>query len=232
MSELRPIKREKSKAICLLGTLYRRHGGTPLRYLVKTMCIWAVVIIKVRRGVGANGIWAWGMQLIWTFIHEPYYLLLPLTQLHLSKYIYNISIAFQIKSSSTWVIPASLCEGPFFYFYVESSSSKFMHQLREHSCHSEYNVHSPKTYWLTHCYDLLVLELLVSSHPLNFKGVLAFMFCYNHKGQAECYFIMFTLKQTVAFSALLFMLFCLSYFLCYNIVAKFLLELYLSCLCL
>ena len=25
-----------------------------------------------------------------------------------------------MKSSSTWFIPASLCEGPFFYFYVES----------------------------------------------------------------------------------------------------------------
>ena len=40
--------------------------------------------------------------------------------------------------------PVSLFEWPFFYFYAESSSSNFMHQLREHSCHSEYNVHSPK----------------------------------------------------------------------------------------
>jgi hypothetical protein len=31
-------------------------------------------------------------------------------------------------------IPTSLCEGPFLYFYVESSSSTFMHRLREHSC--------------------------------------------------------------------------------------------------
>jgi hypothetical protein len=29
-------------------------------------------------------------------------------------------------------IPTSLCEGHFFYFYVESSFSIFMHQLREH----------------------------------------------------------------------------------------------------
>ena len=46
---------------------------------------------------------------------------------------------------------------------------------------------------------------------------------------------MFTLcsKQTVAFNALLFILFCFRYFSCYNIVAKFYcLELYLSCLCL
>jgi hypothetical protein len=50
-------------------------------------------------------------------------------------------------------IPASLCEGPFFYFYVESQPSTFMHRLREHSCHSEFNVHSPKVYhWLIHDY--------------------------------------------------------------------------------
>jgi hypothetical protein len=55
----------------------------------------------------------------------------------------------QMKSSSTCLIPASLYEGPFYYFYVESPPSTFMHRLREHSCHSEFNVHSPKVYhWL------------------------------------------------------------------------------------
>jgi hypothetical protein len=50
-------------------------------------------------------------------------------------------------------ITASLCEGPFFYFYVESPLSTFMHHLRDHSCHSEFNVHSPKIYyWLIHDY--------------------------------------------------------------------------------
>jgi hypothetical protein len=59
----------------------------------------------------------------------------------------------QMKSSSTCLITASLCEGPFFYFYVESPPSTFMHHLREHSCHSEFNVHSPKIYyWLIHNY--------------------------------------------------------------------------------
>jgi hypothetical protein len=42
------------------------------------------------------------------------------------------------------VITTSLYEGPFFHFYAESSSSIFMHQLREHSCHSKYNVHCPR----------------------------------------------------------------------------------------
>jgi hypothetical protein len=59
----------------------------------------------------------------------------------------------QMKSSSTCLITVSLCEGPFFYFYVESPPSTFMHCLREHSCHSEFNVHSTKIYyWLIHDY--------------------------------------------------------------------------------
>jgi hypothetical protein len=50
-------------------------------------------------------------------------------------------------------IPVSLCEGPFFYFYVDSPPSTFMHRLREHSFHCEFNVHSPKVYhWLIHNY--------------------------------------------------------------------------------
>jgi hypothetical protein len=52
-----------------------------------------------------------------------------------------------MKSSNTCLITASLYEGPFFKIYVESSPSIFMHRLREHSCHSEFNVHSPKIYY-------------------------------------------------------------------------------------
>jgi hypothetical protein len=43
-------------------------------------------------------------------------------------------------------ITASLRERPFFYFYVESPPSTFMNRLREHSCHSEHNVHCPKVF--------------------------------------------------------------------------------------
>jgi hypothetical protein len=61
-----------------------------------------------------------------------------------------------------------LRKGLSFYFYVESSSSIFMHRLREHSCHSEYNVHSPKIIidWFM-IMVLLVLKLFVSSHPFE-----------------------------------------------------------------
>ena len=134
--------------------------------------------------------------------------------LHLSKYLFNTSIAlFKIKSSSTWLIPASLCEGPFFYFYVESSSSKFMHQLREHSCHSECNVHSPRIIidWLI-LLVLLVLKLLVSSHPLNSKGVLAFMFCSTIGDKLNTTFLCFICLNKHVLSMLYIHCHCLSYF--------------------
>jgi hypothetical protein len=71
---------------------------------------------------------------------------------HLSKPNFYLSV-LQMKSSSTYLIPASLCKGPFFYFYVESPPSTFMHRLREHSFLSEFNGHSPKVYhWLIHDY--------------------------------------------------------------------------------
>jgi hypothetical protein len=59
------------------------------------------------------------------------------------KLISNIIFGRFIKLTIT----ASLFERPIFYFYVESSPSTFMHRLREHSCHSDYNVHSPKIYY-------------------------------------------------------------------------------------
>ena len=50
-----------------MGPLYRRHGGTPLWYLVKTICIWRrsmVIFSWVRQSVGTSSIWAWGIQLV------------------------------------------------------------------------------------------------------------------------------------------------------------------------
>jgi hypothetical protein len=71
---------------------------------------------------------------------------------HLWKPNFYLSV-LQMKSSSTCLITSSLCKGPLFYFYVESPPSTFMHRLREHSCHFEFNVHCPKVYhWLIHNY--------------------------------------------------------------------------------
>jgi hypothetical protein len=96
-------------------------------------------------------------------------------------------------------ITASLCEGLFFYFYVESPPSTFMHRLSEHSCHSEFNVHSPKV---------------------------PFMFCYSMKDKLKtiCYVFPYDLSTRLTFIVLLFMIFHLCFFSCYNMVAKFLLS--------
>jgi hypothetical protein len=57
----------------------------------------------------------------------------------------NVVITFDM-ARYIFAINASLREGLFFYFYVETPPSTFMHRLREHSCHSEYNVHCPKVF--------------------------------------------------------------------------------------
>jgi hypothetical protein len=91
-------------------------------------------------------------------------------------------------------ITASLCEGPFFYFYVESPPSTFMHHLREHSCHSEFNVHCPKViidWFMTMV--LLVLKLFVSIRPLKLAGFLCIYVLLFHEGQAENHFLSFSI---------------------------------------
>jgi hypothetical protein len=96
-----------------------------------------------------------------------------------------------MKSSSTCLIPASLCEGPFFYFYVESPPSTFMHLLREHSCLSIMCM-VPKFIidWFM-IMVLLVLKLFVSSLPLKLEGVRCIYVLLLHEGQAKNHFAMF-----------------------------------------
>ena len=70
---------------------------------------------------------------------------------------------------------------------------------------------------------LLVLKLFVSSHHLNFEGVLAFMFCYSTKDKLDTTLLCFSLwlKQTYYLQCIIIhdLLFVLL-FMC-NIVAKF-----------
>jgi hypothetical protein len=91
-------------------------------------------------------------------------------------------------------ITASLCEGPFLYFYVESPPSTFMHRLREHSCHSEFYVHSPKVIidWFMTMVSF-VLKLFVSSRPLKLEGVLCIYVLLFHEGQAENHLLCFSI---------------------------------------
>jgi hypothetical protein len=138
-----------------------------------------------------------------------------------SKLISTIIFARFLKLA----IIVSLCEGPLFYFYVESSSSTFMHRLREHSCHSEYNVHSPKIYyWLIHDYGIACSHIIcIYSPSWTLKVSYAFMFCYSMRDKLNTTFLCFLYARNkqLTFNALLLMIFCLCYFSCCNMVAKF-----------
>jgi hypothetical protein len=89
-------------------------------------------------------------------------------------------------------ITSSLCEGSFFYFYVESPPSTCMHRLREHSCHSKFNVHSLEVIidWFMIMISL-VLKLFVSSRHLKLEGVLCIYVLLFHEGQDENHLLCF-----------------------------------------
>jgi hypothetical protein len=62
---------------------------------------------------------------------------------------------------------------------------------------------------------LLVLKLLVSSHPLNFEGVIWIYVLLLHEGQAEYHFAMFSLcsKQTNNFQCIIvYDIFCVTFY--------------------
>jgi hypothetical protein len=78
---------------------------------------------------------------------------------------------------------------------------------------------------------LFVLKLFVSSCPLKLEGVLCIYVLLLHEGQAENQFAMFFLygwNTHLTFNASLLMIFCLSYSSCYNMVAKFYCQDYVS----
>jgi hypothetical protein len=133
-------------------------------------------------------------------------------------------------------IPAFLCEGPFFYFYVESPPSTFMHRLREHSCHSEFNVHCTKVIidWFMILVSL-VLKLFVSSRPLKLEGVLCIYVLLFHEGQAEnhLYVFLMGLNTCLTFIVSFSWSFVCVHLHVYNMVAKFLIvKIISSCPCL
>jgi hypothetical protein len=70
----------------------------------------------------------------------------------------------------------------------------------------------------------LVLKLFVSSRPLKLEGVLCIYVLLLREGQAEnhLYVFLYDLNTRLTFIVSLFMIFCLCFFLCYNMVAKFL----------
>jgi hypothetical protein len=114
-----------------------------------------------------------------------------------------IASHWQMKSSSTCLITASLCEGPFFYFYVKSPPSTFMHHLREHSLMCIV----PKFIidWFMILVSL-VLKLFVSRRPLKLVGVLCIYVLLFHEGKAENHLLWFSIwfEHTFDFHCFIF----------------------------
>jgi hypothetical protein len=77
---------------------------------------------------------------------------------------------------------------------------------------------------------LLVLKLFVSSRPLKLEGVLCIYVLLFHEGQAENHFAMFfyMIWTHLTFNVSLLTIFRLCYFSCYNMVAKFYCQDYVS----
>src|SRR4051795_11572039 len=71
---------------------------------------------------------------------------------------------------------------------------------------------------------LVVLKLLVFSHPLKLQSVLAFMFCYHLWDKLSTTLLCFLLlcsRQSLCFPCTLYIVFCLNYSSCYSMVTKF-----------
>src|SRR3954463_6615579 len=80
---------------------------------------------------------------------------------------------------------------------------------------------------------LLVLKLLVFSHPLKLQRFPSIYVLLSLMGLAEYHFVMFLLcsRQSLCFPCTLYIVFCLNCFSYYSMVTKFFLLLYLPCLC-
>jgi hypothetical protein len=147
---------------------YHRARGTLLAFsMIHVFIQWQELTWDLSRLAWFKYSYSWDMRFSnydLSRIYLIFVLALTLTTQHAydrgnesSKLISTIIFERFIKLAIT----TSLCEGPFFYFYVESSSSTFMHRLREHSWHSEYNVHSPKIYyWLIHAYGIACSQII------------------------------------------------------------------------
>jgi hypothetical protein len=147
---------------------YHRAGGTLLAFSMILLCLqWQELASDQSRLVWFKYSYSWDMGFL-NYDLSSIYLIFALALTLTTQDAYNggnksskliSTIIFErfIKLAIT----SSGCEGSFFYFYVESSSSTFMHRLGEHSCHSEYNMHDPKIYyWLIHDYGIAYSQII------------------------------------------------------------------------
>jgi hypothetical protein len=147
---------------------YHRAGGTPLAFsMIHVRLQWQELTWDLSRLAWFKYLYSRDMRFL-TYDLSSRYLIFALTLTLTTEDAYDRGNESSqlISTIIFWrfiklAITTSLCEGPFSYFDVEYSSSNFMHRLREHSCHSEYNVHSPKIYyWLIQDYGFACSQII------------------------------------------------------------------------
>jgi hypothetical protein len=121
----------------------------------------------------------------------------------------------QMKSSSTCLITASLCERAFLLLLCWVTTFYLYATLREHSCHSEYNVHCPKVFinWFILLVSL-VLKLFVSSRPLKLEGVLCIYVLLSMKDKLKTIYMFFLMIWTHVWLSLFYFHDLLFVFIC------------------
>ena len=95
---------------------------------------------------------------------------------HLSKIYFYVSICFQkLKSSNTRLISASLYEGPFFYFYVESVFLSNLYLSSKHIVSI-----------LVQVYYILSLRLIMKTLCWHYPviNVTSWIFCWKLKSSS------------------------------------------------
>jgi hypothetical protein len=133
---------------------YHRAGGTPLAFSMIHVCLqWQELTWDLSWLVWFRYSYSMDMRFS-TYDLSSIYLIFALTLTLTTQDANNRgNDSSKLISTNFWKVYKTcnhcfpLWKGLSFYFYVESSSSIITHQLREHSCHSEYNVHSPKIYY-------------------------------------------------------------------------------------
>ena len=120
-----PILKERKKALLQMNVKVGGHPMESVSHGLRKKKRWGGVPSFIKRAQKVPiSLSKTCFIFVWKIVRTP----LPVVDKdnHLSKTNFYLSV-LQMKSSSTCSITASLCEGPFFYFYVESPPSFFMH---------------------------------------------------------------------------------------------------------
>ena len=153
--------------------------------------MWALLVYYAR-----------GLKFIWSTLHEPYFLSLPLTWVASLKIYFRYLYCIQNKSSNTWVILLPSAKGISFTFMLS------LHLLTLCTNYESIVV-------------ILSMMCIVPKFIIDwFMNVYCLFLNYLYLVNLWAWVPLCYVFSMIIFNAHLFMIFCLSYFSCLNIVAE------------